>query len=254
MPTTTKRRRSKRSKARKTPRAYKPEDMSLADWQIALRREFGREQRFKLAHIDNDGQHVFSDFNVTNPTTRRTYRVTIRGLQPGDNHCTCPDFAVNTLGTCKHIEFTLARLMHRTGAKAALRQGFKPPFSEIWLRYGVRRQLVLRRGSAIPSPIEAKLEKLLESDGTLRDEAIERFDELLADFRRADHEIRLHDDAMEFLAQRRDLRRLRDRIDEMFPRGENSAAFNGAAQSAALSVSAARCAVRCSRRPGADGG
>ena len=55
---------------------------------------------------------------ITNPETKRTYRVGIRGMALGENHCTCPDFAVNTLGTCKHIEFTLARLERRPGAKA----------------------------------------------------------------------------------------------------------------------------------------
>jgi hypothetical protein len=90
---------------------------------------------------------------VTNPQTLRTYRVTIRGKQSGDNHCTCPDFAVNTLGTCKHIEFTLAKIERRPGGKAGAARGFRPPFSEIWLRYGARRQVVLRRGSKFPDAL-----------------------------------------------------------------------------------------------------
>src|SRR5437016_494815 len=108
--------RSPKKRARKTPRTYKPENLSLEDWQIALRREFGREQRFKLRNVGQN--EIFSDFNVTNPQTGRTYRVTIRGAHPGDNHCTCPDFAVNTLGTCKHIEFVLAKLERRGGKRA----------------------------------------------------------------------------------------------------------------------------------------
>ena len=43
--------RSPKKRARKTPRTYKPENLSLEDWQIALRREFGREQRFKLRNV-----------------------------------------------------------------------------------------------------------------------------------------------------------------------------------------------------------
>lgn len=123
--------------------------MSLEQWQIALRREFGREQKYRLVNVS--GEEVFSDFNVTNPQTRRTYRVTIRGGGPGENHCTCPDFAVNTLGTCKHIEFTLARLVRRAGGKAALKRGYHPAFSEIWLRYGQRLQVALRAGADVPT-------------------------------------------------------------------------------------------------------
>ena len=74
---------------------------------MALRRQFGREQRFLLK---NTGGHaVFSEFEVTNPQSGNTYRVAIRGSEAGNNFCSCPDFATNTLGTCKHIEFTLAR-------------------------------------------------------------------------------------------------------------------------------------------------
>src|SRR5437867_1555666 len=128
---------SRKSKSKKTPRTYKPDDMSLEQWQIALRREFGREQKFKLVNVGSS--EVFSDFNVTNPQTRRTYRVTIRGGKPGDNHCTCPDFAINTLGTCKHIEFVLGRLERKRGGKQKLARGYRPAFSEIYLRYGARR-------------------------------------------------------------------------------------------------------------------
>src|SRR5947207_11760675 len=89
----------RKRKAPRTPRTHKPAGMSLEQWQIALRREFGREQRFKLVNVG--GAEVFSDFLVTNPQSGRTYRVAVRGRNPGDNHCTCPDFAINTLGTCK---------------------------------------------------------------------------------------------------------------------------------------------------------
>ena len=105
-------------KASQTPRTRKPDGMSLEQWQTALRREFGRQQRFKLVNVGQEP--VFSDYNVTNPQTGRTYRVAIRGNRPGDNHCSCPDFAVNTLGTCKHIEFALSRLERRPGGKRAL--------------------------------------------------------------------------------------------------------------------------------------
>src|SRR5262249_6699943 len=99
--------RQKNKKARpKKPRlsrTHKPASMSLEDWQIELRRQFGREQKFTLV---NAGDHaVFSTFRVTNPVSGNTYTVRIRGRHLGDNACTCPDFATNALGTCKHVEF-----------------------------------------------------------------------------------------------------------------------------------------------------
>jgi hypothetical protein len=55
--------------------------MSLEAWQAALRRQYGREQRFRL---ENVGEHpILSEFTVTNPQSRRAYRVAIRGREPG---------------------------------------------------------------------------------------------------------------------------------------------------------------------------
>src|SRR5947209_14702424 len=108
-------------KPAKLSRLHKPEGMSLEDWQIELRRQFGREQDFTLKNLGDDP--VFSEFAVTNPKSQNTYRVHIRGPQPGDNFCSCPDFATNTLGTCKHIEFTLAAVERKRGGAARLRAG-----------------------------------------------------------------------------------------------------------------------------------
>src|SRR3984885_12729899 len=43
----------------------------------------------------------------------KTYRLAVRGPGLFENYCSCPDFAVNTLGTCKHIEAMLLRLRQR---------------------------------------------------------------------------------------------------------------------------------------------
>ena len=62
----------------------------------------------------------------------------------------CWDYATNHLGTCKHIEFTLARLQARRGGKAALAHGLAPAHSEIRLDYLGARQLRLCPGTACP--------------------------------------------------------------------------------------------------------
>ncbi len=121
----------------KLSRLHKPEGMALEDWQIELRRQFGREQPFALKNLGTE--KIFSEFEVTNPISRNAYRVHIRGARPGDNFCSCPDFATNTLGTCKHIEFTLATLERKRGGVAVLRAGFQPPYSEVYLHYGAAR-------------------------------------------------------------------------------------------------------------------
>ncbi len=135
----------KRKKAAepKVSRTQKPDGMSLEEWQTQLRRQFGREQNFRLKNVG--ANPAFSEFLVTNPESRRTYRVTVRGPEPGDNACTCPDFATNTLGTCKHIEFTLAKLERTKKGRDELKAGYRPPHGEVVLRYGSRRQVCFAR-------------------------------------------------------------------------------------------------------------
>src|SRR2546426_3820010 len=82
-------------------RSRKPDELSLEDWQVGLRRQFGREQTtLALEALGSDP--ACGEFVVHNPDSDRRYRVAIRGSEPGGNFCACPDFATNDLGTCKH--------------------------------------------------------------------------------------------------------------------------------------------------------
>ena len=153
-------------RAAKLSPTRKPADMSLEEWQVALRREFGRQQKFRLKNLGREP--VFSEFEVRNPATRRTYRVAIRGAGLGDNFCSCPDFAVNTLGTCKHIEFTLAALERKAGAKKALGQGFQPPYSEVYLRYGSKREVCFRPGEDCPAALRKLANRYFDAHERLR--------------------------------------------------------------------------------------
>ena len=204
-------------------RTRRPEGVSLEAWQIALRREFGRAQRFRLQNIGTEP--VFSEFTISNPQTGGSYRVAIRGRNPGDNYCACPDFAVNTLGTCKHIEFTLAVLERKRGSRAALGAGFHPDYSEIYLRYGAKRQVAFRSGRGCPPAIRRLASRHFDPDGLLRPSAYEHFESFLKEAQSDGHELRCYEDALTFIAQVRDVARRRRAIDTLFPRGAASPAF-----------------------------
>ena len=201
----------------------KPEEMGLEQWQIALRRQLAQEQNFRLKNIGDEP--VFSEFRVTNPRTGGEYRVAIRGEGLGDNYCSCPDFAVNTLGTCKHIEFTLARLRTRSGGKKTLPAGFAPVYSEVYLRYGARRQVVFHAGGGCPAALGKLAGRYFGADGMLTADGYGRFEVFLREAGRFDHDLRCYDDAMAFVAQVRDQALLRRRIDEAFAGGIRSAGF-----------------------------
>jgi superfamily II DNA or RNA helicase len=196
--------------------------MSLEAWQAALRRQFGREQSFALTNVG--GAPIFSEFQVVNPQSRGTYRVVIRG-GAGSNFCSCPDFATNALGTCKHIEFTLGRLERRPGGRAALARGWAPPFSEVYLQYGARREVKFRPKGDAPPELTRLAARYFDREGTLRPEAFGRFAVFLAGAARLDSDLRCYDDVLGFVAQVRDGERRAARLAAAFPRGIRSAGF-----------------------------
>lgn len=211
------------AKRRKLSRLHKPPEMSLEDWQIELRRQFGREQDYQL---DNKGEHpLFSEFEVVNPQSKNAYTVHIRGTRLGDNHCSCPDFATNTLGTCKHIEFTLARLEAQRGAIEKLRQGYQPPYSEIFLQYGARREVRFRPGSDCSAELSRLASRFFGLDGALLPEASGRFEQFLSQARTLEPELRCFDDVLSFVAEVRDVEQRKKRVSEECPRGIRSAIF-----------------------------
>jgi superfamily II DNA or RNA helicase len=204
-------------------RTRPPEELSLEAWQTQLRRQFGAEQSFGLKNL---GEHpVFSEFQVINPQSKSAYRVAIRGTRPGDNYCSCPDFSTNGLGTCKHIEFTLARLAGRRGGKAALKDGFQPTYSEVYVQYGSRREVRFRPGTECPVELARLASGYFDSEGRLNPEAFTRFETFLSRAGAIDHELRCYEDALRLVAEVRDGDRRREVLAKAFPRGTRSAAF-----------------------------
>ena len=206
-------------------RQHPPADLPVAEWQRKLRQQFGREQSFKIENLG--ASPVYSEFEVTNPTSGRGYRVAIRGAQTGENYCACPDFATNLLGTCKHIEFTLAHIALKRGGKKALQQGFHPTFSDICLDYAGQRRVRLRLGGECPATVRNKAVKLFlpQEDWQL---PIDRYADLPAFLdaaRKAGHAVRIYDDALNFIAEQRDAEHRRRSLDAAYPQGARSPAL-----------------------------
>ncbi|MFQ5503035.1 MAG: DEAD/DEAH box helicase, partial [Phycisphaerae bacterium] len=204
-----------KKRSRKKPklsRLHKPAELSLNEWQIGLRRQFGPEQSFKLDNLGTN--RVFSEFAVTNPESGGSYRVVVRGEGPGVNYCTCPDYEVNTLGTCKHIEFTLDRLRRKHAAM--LRKGYLAPYPEIYLRYGTRREVVFSPGVDAPPALRRLAASTFKSDGTLRLSAIGQFDTFAHKARKVRPDIRIYEDVLIFIARARDHMNRQKRLDRQY--------------------------------------
>jgi superfamily II DNA or RNA helicase len=210
---------AKANKETKLSRTQAPADLSPADWQRGLRRQFGREQPFGLENIGDES--FFSIFRVSNPVSKSSYRVAIRGREPWRNFCSCPDYATNELGTCKHIEFTLAQLEKKRGARTAFARGYQPAFSELYLSYEDRRCVHFRPGTDCPEELRTLAASLFDpdSDGMIPDSRLGELDHFMAMAAASGHEVRAYDDALDFVAGRRDANRRVTKLAQLFPRG-----------------------------------
>jgi len=209
----------KRAKEPKLSRTHAPADLSPVDWQRVLRRQFGQEQAFDWENLG--AAPFFSEFRVHNPDSQSHYRVTIRGLNPGDNLCSCPDYATNELGTCKHIEFMLARLGKRRGAKTAFAHGYQSTFSELYLRNDGTRSVRFRAGTDCPPALVSAAALLFDREHgwVLRDECFDELERFIATIAKSGHELRAYDDALDFVAGRRDAIHRAAVLADVFPRG-----------------------------------
>jgi SNF2 family DNA or RNA helicase len=193
--------------------------MAPKDWQRALRRQFGSEQSFGLENLGDEP--FFSEFRVSNPASKSAYRVAIRGLGPGGNFCSCPDYATNGLGTCKHLEFVLTRLAKKRGAKAAFARGYQPAFSELYLRNDGSRAIYFRTGTDCPPALSRASAALFDAarDGRLREDRFSDLEHFIAKAAASGHDLRVYDDTLDFIAVRRDADRRAMALDKLFPRG-----------------------------------
>ncbi len=190
----------------------RPEDMELRAWQTELRRQFGQSQPFI---IENMGTHpVYSEFKVFNPESDRAYKVAIRGKEAGDNFCACLDFKTNTLGTCKHIEAVLHKLLHTRGMKKHFKEPYQAGYSSVFLEYGEERRVRLRIGTEKEEALRRLADRYFE-DGELKPGAFERFDQFLEKARRLSPDFRCYPDAMQYILQQRAGQRRRRHVAQL---------------------------------------
>ncbi len=208
---------SKPPKEQKLSRTHAPAEISPLEWQRVLRRQFGREQAFGLENIGTEP--FFSEFRVSNPQSRSAYRVAIRGKLPGDNFCACTDYATNELGTCKHIEFVLAALEKKRGAKSAFARGYQPPFSELYLRNDDGKTIHFRPGTDCPPAVVKAAALMFDEKEQLREKQFGELERFLAAVAKTGHELRAYDDALDFVAGRRDADWRAETLVGIFPRG-----------------------------------
>ncbi len=173
----------------------------LVEQQIAERRERAVSAIAKV--LERPRGEPYGDYRVKS-VSGKTYRVAMRGPGLFENYCSCPDFAVNTLGTCKHIEALLLRLGKRHGRTLESRK-FARARASISLQYGETIAVRLRL-PADPTPALLKLAgEYFDPAGLLRPEHFRSFHRAIEAFRQADLDAVVYSDVLEYLDRENEL-------------------------------------------------
>jgi superfamily II DNA or RNA helicase len=192
----------------------------LIEQQIAERRE--RAQGAVLKILERPKSELYGDYRVES-ASGKTYRVAMRGPGLFENYCSCPDFAINTLGTCKHIEALLIQLRQRHG-KALERKTYARSRASISLQYGETLDVRLRLPSS-PSPaLKGLAEEYFDTAGLLRHEHFQQFAKLLDALRKADDHAVIYSDVLEYVERENEITeglRLEKQLLARFARGRD---------------------------------
>jgi superfamily II DNA or RNA helicase len=173
----------------------------LIEQQIAERRERAVTAITKV--LERPSGEPYGDYRVKS-ASGKTYRVAMRGPGLFENYCSCPDFAVNTLGTCKHIEALLLRVGRRYGRSLGSAR-FVRARASISLQYGETIAVRLRL-PVDPSPALRKLaENYFDPAGLLRPEHFRNFHQVIEVFRQTDLDAVIYSDVLEYLDRENEL-------------------------------------------------
>jgi SNF2 family DNA or RNA helicase len=167
----------------------------LVEEQIQARQERGRQAIQKITARPPHGP--YGDYAVRS-ASGKSYRVALRGPGLFDNYCSCPDFAGNTLGTCKHIESLLQRLRRRR--RSALgQQDYQRRRASLSLRYGETIDVRLRMPNGASAELQRVAASYFDSSGILPGKHYKEFGKLLDELRRVDESAVVYSDVIEFV-------------------------------------------------------
>jgi superfamily II DNA or RNA helicase len=166
----------------------------LREEQIDIRRRRAAAEQFRIQNLGRN--RVFSDYQISNPTSGGQYRVSIRGFDVGDNTCECPDFRTNTLGTCKHIEAVLASLHEETPPQLRRRKA-TVTHPEVYLHYGEQLRIGLHLPPRHSDQLRALAEAFFDPRGLWK--GGDDYHKLIELAEQVPEQVTIFSDAMEFM-------------------------------------------------------
>lgn len=182
----------------KIPYSYKPEKMTLEQWQIALRQQAAAKEPFAVTELNAKDYPGY--YKIANPITRNEYKVVYRGEASPWNYCSCMDFKTSQLGTCKHIE--AVKLWIEGHRKKVHREA--PPYTSMYLSYKGERKVCLRIGTDHEEEFRQLAQSYFAPDGVLLPQAMPSIGKFLQEAMKIDNTFRWYSDALDFILEKQD--------------------------------------------------
>lgn len=173
---------------------------NLTEDELLRRALADRQQRAeceKMTLRSTDPDTPWTDYTITSAQSGKTYRVSLRGFEPGQSYCSCPDFQTNHLGTCKHILHAQGKIRKRF-PKKTLNRPYRRKNLSLRLDYGP--QLALRFN--LPHRVDDEAKRIL---GKFRDQATDDVEQIVRRIRKleqAGQPVHVYPDAEQFIEER----------------------------------------------------
>lgn len=170
---------------------------SLGEEELVRRALEERQERARIERMrikPMNGDRPWTDYLVTNALSGKTHRVALRGWEPGESYCSCPDFRVNTLGTCKHI-LKVHRHVRSKFTSQVLRRPHRQRELAVHVLYGKEMELRL----LVPENLDADAARIIRP---LRNQPIEDVADLMGRLRKLaalGHDVTVYPDAEELI-------------------------------------------------------
>lgn len=164
--------------------------------------------------LHRQGPWFGSPLQVELLATGQRWQVLLRGGGLSAASCSCAGYAQQ--GSCEHLGFALLALQDDAEGQAALVEGWQTEHSELWLQYGLRRQLHWHAGRHCPAALREAAEALIALPQDQQGDALPG---LLALAVQHGHELRIDDAVWIQLAEGRDARQRMLRLAEAYQLG-----------------------------------
>lgn len=170
-----------REKIVKGPRKdYQGTVLTTEEDELKLRKQRGIKEPITIEPLQVYS-YPFDNYQVQS-STGVDYILEFRSLKDLHNSCSCPDFQVNALGTCKHIEKLVFMLSSKKGIEKKT-----SPFVEIFLNKSANNEVTIAWPQEVKnhSKLKSLLQPYFASDNTM----IPNIDEGLALIQKALSEV-----------------------------------------------------------------